>query len=36
MGVADFKAESQLAVIGALLIIAILASNFIRRFRKQV
>ena len=35
MGVANFKAESQLTVIGGLLIVAILASNFIRRFRKQ-
>lgn len=35
MGVADFKAESQLTVIGGLLIVAILASNFIRRFRKN-
>lgn len=35
MGVANVKAESQLTVIGALLIVAILASNFIGRFRKQ-
>jgi rhamnose transport system permease protein len=35
MGVANIKAESQLTVIGALLIVAILTSNLIERFRKQ-
>jgi len=34
MGVANIKAESQLAVIGALLIGAVLTSNFIERFHK--
>lgn len=34
MGVANIKAESQLTVIGALLIVAILVSNLTERFRK--
>lgn len=35
MGVANVKAESQLAVIGSLLIIAILVSNLTGRLRRQ-
>jgi hypothetical protein len=34
MGVANVKAESQLAVIGTLLIVAILVSNLTRRIRE--
>lgn len=34
MGVADIKAESQLAVIGSLLVVAILISNLSARLRK--
>jgi len=34
MGVANVKAESQLAVIGSLLIIAILVSNLTGRLRR--
>jgi ribose/xylose/arabinose/galactoside ABC-type transport system permease subunit len=34
MGVANVKSESQLAVIGSLLIIAILVSNLTGRLRK--
>lgn len=35
MGVANIKAESQLAVIGALLIVAILVQNLTERWRKK-
>ena len=35
MGVANIKAESQLTVIGALLIFAILISNLTERFRSR-
>jgi rhamnose transport system permease protein len=35
MGVANVKAESQLTVIGALLVFAVLMSNVLARFRKQ-
>jgi ribose/xylose/arabinose/galactoside ABC-type transport system permease subunit len=34
MGVANIKAESQLAVIGTLLIVAIVISNLTGRLRK--
>jgi hypothetical protein len=34
MGVANVKAESQLAVIGTLLILAILVSNLTDKLRK--
>jgi rhamnose transport system permease protein len=34
MGVANVKAESQLAVIGSLLIISILVSNLTKRIRR--
>jgi rhamnose transport system permease protein len=35
LGVANVKAESQLAVVGTLLIIAVIASNVITRFSRQ-
>jgi len=35
MGVANVKDESQMTVIGALLIIAIITSSLLKRFRKQ-
>ena len=35
MGVANVKAESQLAVIGSLLIISVLLSNLTSRFQKK-
>ena len=35
LGVANVKAESQLAVVGTLLIIAVIASNVIARFSRQ-
>jgi rhamnose transport system permease protein len=35
MGVANIKAESQLTVIGTLLIVAILIANLTERFRKN-
>ena len=35
LGVANVKAESQLAVVGTLLIIAVIASNVIARFSQQ-
>jgi rhamnose transport system permease protein len=35
LGVANVKAENQLAVVGTLLIIAVIASNIINRFSQQ-
>jgi ribose/xylose/arabinose/galactoside ABC-type transport system permease subunit len=34
MGVANVKAESQLFVIGVLLILSVIISNFMSRFRR--
>jgi hypothetical protein len=34
MGVANIKAESQLTVVGVLLIISVIVSNLSARFRK--
>lgn len=36
MGVANIKAENQLAVVGTLLVVAILTSNLTGRFRKRL